>query len=175
MVDGYRARAAQVDKETGVGSCQDARNTQTSYIEDGTHYLSHGRYWRPSSEVTRGVSIPSSLSVLANSQNNSSIQNVQAQTSTWQHTNSAPEGWPKLSHEVSPAVPKDGAYGGGGPLEDTMDDFKRVFRHSLTIYVEEQMMFVSGETAEPSTETTSLIEEIVREQVIEMVMSKTPR
>ena len=32
-----------------------------------------------------------------------------------------------------------------------------------------QMMFVSGETAEPSAETTWMIEEIVREQVIEMV------
>lgn len=30
-------------------------------------------------------------------------------------------------------------------------------------------MFVSGEQAEPSAETTYLIEEIVREQVIEMV------
>ncbi len=34
-----------------------------------------------------------------------------------------------------------------------------------------QMMFVSGETAEASIETTYLIEEIVREQVIEMVGS----
>lgn len=33
------------------------------------------------------------------------------------------------------------------------------------------MMFVSGETAEPSIETAYLIEEIVREQVIEMVRS----
>jgi Transcription initiation factor IID, 18kD subunit len=32
-----------------------------------------------------------------------------------------------------------------------------------------QMMFVSGETAEPSAETTWMIEEIVREQVVEMV------
>lgn len=32
-----------------------------------------------------------------------------------------------------------------------------------------QMMFVSGETAEPSIETTTLIEEIVRQQVIEIV------
>ena len=32
-----------------------------------------------------------------------------------------------------------------------------------------KMMFVSGETAEPSVETTTLIEEIVRSQVIEMV------
>lgn len=32
-----------------------------------------------------------------------------------------------------------------------------------------QMMFVSGETADASTETTGLIEEIVRAQVIEMV------
>lgn len=32
-----------------------------------------------------------------------------------------------------------------------------------------QMMFVSGETAEPSIETTGMIEEIVHEQVVEMV------
>ncbi|KAL2375672.1 hypothetical protein RJZ90_007934, partial [Blastomyces dermatitidis] len=35
------------------------------------------------------------------------------------------------------------------------------------------MMFVSGETAEPSAETTTLIEEIVRQQVIEMVGART--
>jgi len=33
----------------------------------------------------------------------------------------------------------------------------------------EQMMYVSGETAEPSVETTSMIEDIVRQQVIELV------
>lgn len=32
-----------------------------------------------------------------------------------------------------------------------------------------QMMYVSGETAEASAETTGMIEEIVRQQVIEMV------
>lgn len=32
-----------------------------------------------------------------------------------------------------------------------------------------QMMYVSGETSEPSAETTGMIEEIVRQQVIEMV------
>lgn len=31
------------------------------------------------------------------------------------------------------------------------------------------MMYVSGETAEPSPETTGMVEEIVRQQVIEMV------
>lgn len=31
------------------------------------------------------------------------------------------------------------------------------------------MMYVSGETAEASSETTGMIEEIVRQQVIEMV------
>lgn len=35
-----------------------------------------------------------------------------------------------------------------------------------------QMMFVSGETAEPSPETTGMIEEIVRQQVVEMVSHK---
>ena len=32
-----------------------------------------------------------------------------------------------------------------------------------------KMMYVSGETAEPSAETTGMVEEIVRQQVIEMV------
>lgn len=32
-----------------------------------------------------------------------------------------------------------------------------------------QMMFVSGETGEPSTETTTMIEGIVQQQVVEMV------
>lgn len=34
-----------------------------------------------------------------------------------------------------------------------------------------KMMYVSGETAEPSAETTGMVEEIVRQQVIEMVKS----
>jgi transcription initiation protein SPT3 len=37
-----------------------------------------------------------------------------------------------------------------------------------------QMMYVSGETAEPPVETTSIIEDIVRQQVIELVRSSSP-
>jgi transcription initiation protein SPT3 len=37
----------------------------------------------------------------------------------------------------------------------------------------QQMMYVSGETGEPSIETTAMIEEIVRQQVIEMLRSCT--
>lgn len=37
----------------------------------------------------------------------------------------------------------------------------------------QQMMYVSGETGEPSTETTAMIEEIVRQQVIEMLRNCT--
>ncbi|PTU23054.1 hypothetical protein P175DRAFT_0522124 [Aspergillus ochraceoroseus IBT 24754] len=36
-----------------------------------------------------------------------------------------------------------------------------------------QMMFVSGETAEPSVETTTLIEDIVRQQVVEILARST--
>lgn len=39
----------------------------------------------------------------------------------------------------------------------------------LMINTVRQMMYVSGETAEPSVETTSIIEDIVRQQVIELV------
>ena len=48
------------------------------------------------------------------------------------------------------------------------DETSEEFRNRL-IYWFQQMMFVSGETTEPSTETTGMIEEIVRAQVIEMV------
>jgi hypothetical protein len=43
-------------------------------------------------------------------------------------------------------------------------------REMLTDFV--QMMFVSGETAEPSTETTTLFEDITRQQVLEIVSTK---
>lgn len=36
------------------------------------------------------------------------------------------------------------------------------------------MMYVSGETAEPPVETTSIIEDIVRQQVIELVRLSLP-
>lgn len=47
---------------------------------------------------------------------------------------------------------------------ETMRDFEARLTDAI-----KQMMFVSGETAEPSIETTTLIEDIVRQQVIEMV------
>jgi hypothetical protein len=47
---------------------------------------------------------------------------------------------------------------------ETKEEFMQRLIHWL-----QQMMFVSGETAEPSAETTWMIEEIVREQVVEMV------
>ncbi|KAI9684738.1 MAG: Transcription initiation protein spt3 [Trizodia sp. TS-e1964] len=46
------------------------------------------------------------------------------------------------------------------------------WRQMLTTNIE-QMMFVSGETAEPSAETTTVIEQIVREQVVEMLTQAT--
>lgn len=48
--------------------------------------------------------------------------------------------------------------------EETAEDF----RVRLTDIIR-QMMYVSGETAEPSVETTNIIEGIVREQVVELV------
>lgn len=48
-------------------------------------------------------------------------------------------------------------------------DFEAVLdQEELTDSIE-QMMFVSGETGEPSAETTTLIEQIVQSQVHEMV------
>ena len=53
-------------------------------------------------------------------------------------------------------------------VEETDDESKEDFKERLTAWIL-QMMFVSGETAEPSTETTGMIEELVKQQVIEMV------
>ncbi|KIV78720.1 hypothetical protein PV11_06340 [Exophiala sideris] len=57
---------------------------------------------------------------------------------------------------------------------DDKDDCETIeaFKQRLTHWFE-QMMFVSGETAEPSAETTWMIEEIVREQVVEMLTQAT--
>lgn len=49
-------------------------------------------------------------------------------------------------------------------LELTPKDYKEDLANVIS-----QMMFVSGETAEPSSETTTIIEEIVHTQVVEMV------
>ncbi|KAF3350538.1 transcription initiation factor IID, 18kD subunit-domain-containing protein [Verticillium dahliae] len=52
--------------------------------------------------------------------------------------------------------------------EETAEDF----RVRLTDIIR-QMMYVSGETAEPSVETTNIIEGIVREQVVELLKQCT--
>ena len=65
-----------------------------------------------------------------------------------------------------PLVPEDGP-----DFKDDEDDDgedRPTWIARLTHWLE-QMMFVSGETAEVPAETTSMIEEIVRQQVIEMV------
>lgn len=49
------------------------------------------------------------------------------------------------------------------------DDGSEAWSESPLSQVLPQMMFVSGETAEPSIETTGMIEDIVRQQVVEMV------
>ncbi|RMD40218.1 hypothetical protein DV735_g4911, partial [Chaetothyriales sp. CBS 134920] len=55
---------------------------------------------------------------------------------------------------------------------DDDDESQEDFDQRL-MYWMQQMMFVSGETAEPSAETTWMIEEIVREQVVEMLKEAT--
>lgn len=52
--------------------------------------------------------------------------------------------------------------------EDNSAETNERFGAKVTNFIY-QMMFVSGETAEPSIETTTLIEDIVRQQVIEIV------
>lgn len=50
------------------------------------------------------------------------------------------------------------------------DEFKKDLIDKI-----EQMMYVSGETGEPSAETTGMIEEIVRQQVVEIVSTALKR
>lgn len=49
-------------------------------------------------------------------------------------------------------------------LEISSEEYKVALTEAII-----QMMFVSGETAEPSPEATTMIEEIVHTQVVEMV------
>lgn len=51
------------------------------------------------------------------------------------------------------------------PGEEIGEGYKRI----VLIPQLQQMMFVACETGEPSSETTTLVEEIVHQQVIEMV------
>ncbi len=51
------------------------------------------------------------------------------------------------------------------PKREIAEGYKRI----VLIPEFHQMMFVAGETGDPSSETTTLIEQIVHEQVIEMV------
>ncbi|KAF4300678.1 Transcription initiation factor IID 18kDa subunit [Botryosphaeria dothidea] len=59
------------------------------------------------------------------------------------------------------------------PLRPFVPDGKRGWQWREFAHVVEQMMFVSGETAEPSAETTTLIEQIVQQQVQEMLRECT--
>lgn len=70
-------------------------------------------------------------------------------------------GFPEPHSCLEEALPANG-------LNETLEQFKTRFTNVLR-----QMMYVSGETAEPPVETTSIIEDIVRQQVIELV--RTPR
>ena len=72
-----------------------------------------------------------------------------------------------LTPDSMPAVPSS-AKSHEKDREETAEEFKLRLTHLLG-----QMMFVSGETAEPGPETTWMIEEIVREQVIEMVRASS--
>lgn len=64
-------------------------------------------------------------------------------------------------NELDPLLPvKEGKL-----TEETLDEWKS----KVLIPTLRQMMFVAGETAEPSIQTTNMIEEIVRAQVVHVV------
>lgn len=66
-----------------------------------------------------------------------------------------------LENAIKPVLPVEE----GEATEETLDEW----RSGALTDILHQMMFVSGETAEPSIEATGMIEEIVHEQVVEMV------
>jgi hypothetical protein len=43
------------------------------------------------------------------------------------------------------------------------------FKRTMADFIARKMMFVSGETVEPAPDTTTLVEQIVQQQVMEMV------
>lgn len=65
---------------------------------------------------------------------------------------------------AAPPTPKPTADDGDDELDESWHEFMDRFVNTIR-----QMMYVSGETAEPPVETTSIIEDIVRQQVIELV------
>ena len=67
-----------------------------------------------------------------------------------------------------PILKYDDDLGYDGDVEPDTETGRQRWKRLLIIALT-QMMFVSGETAEPSPETTGMIEEIVRQQVVEMV------
>ena len=73
--------------------------------------------------------------------------------------------WKQITAKITPDVRIVHDMATGAKHEWEMD-----FKQRLTECFQ-QMMYVSGETAEASPETTYLIEEVVREQVVEMVSS----
>ncbi|KAJ5738734.1 hypothetical protein N7493_001889 [Penicillium malachiteum] len=65
-----------------------------------------------------------------------------------------------------------------GETEEDMEDVEDPFKTEKDLKVSiinmiRQMMFVSGETAEPSIDTTTLIEDITRQQVLEILTRST--
>jgi len=71
----------------------------------------------------------------------------------------------KLAHGI--AIPSIGTQVDSGRKYES-DRNEPLPRQVIANYLD-QMMYVSGETGEPSVETTGIIEDIVRQQVIEIV------
>ena len=73
----------------------------------------------------------------------------------------------KLAHGVAmPPISTPVASDGRGKDNHWIEPHPR---DAIANYLNYQMMYVSGETGEPSVETTGIIEDIVRQQVIEIV------
>ena len=70
-----------------------------------------------------------------------------------------------VAYSETPGIRKPAGLVGGSGENEKQEPFPR---EVITDYLR-QMMYVSGETGEPSVETTGIIEDIVRAQVVEIV------
>ncbi|KAL9623493.1 MAG: hypothetical protein Q9160_002173 [Pyrenula sp. 1 TL-2023] len=97
-------------------------------------------------------------------------------SSAHEHGQSSPLTYNDLMKQIfenAPFGPESPHTNNDDDVVDSDDDDSSIDHESVLSNVIPQMMFVSGETAEPSVETTGMIEQIVREQVVEMLTQAT--
>ncbi|KAL2869362.1 transcriptional regulator SPT3 [Aspergillus lucknowensis] len=115
------------------------------------HCSDHQRNWSSDPETEHGLSSENESQVSSSNPSSASLAPIESQGGNSSQNEAKDE---------TPDSPDDDI--------ETAETFSARFAHFIR-----QMMFVSGETAEPSVETTTLIEDIVRQQVVEILARST--